>query len=64
MVDKLVGKTVGKSINSQMHAPFTIYINGIYHPNKYRTKIRSISGERQAREFLKEKYNLTGRIFD
>ena len=57
MADKLVGKTTGNPINLHINVPFAIYINGIYHPNKYRNKIRSISGEREAREFLKDKYN-------
>ena len=64
MVDKLVGETAGNPINSQRNAPFAIYINGIYHRNKYRNKIRSTSGECEAREFLKEEYNWTGRIID
>ena len=60
--DKLVGNTWRRPINSHTHTPFAIYINIIYHPNKYRNKIRSTSGEREVREFLMTKYNWTGRV--
>ena len=57
MVDKLFDETAGRLINSHINTPFVIFINGIYHQNKYRNKIRSINGERETRKFLKEKYN-------
>ena len=46
--DELVGTTLENPINFHINTPFAC-INGIYQPNKYRNKIRSTSGEFEAR---------------
>ena len=62
--DELVGSTSSKPANSHIDTSFALYLDGIYLPNHYRNKIRSSSGAREARKFLKEKYNLTSRLID
>ena len=62
--DERVGSTSSRPINSHMNTQFAIYIDGNYIPNQYRNKIRSTSGENEARVFLKEKYQWTNRTID
>ena len=54
VADELVGSTSSRPINSHINTPFALYLDRIYLPNHYRNKIRSSSGTREAREFLKE----------
>ena len=42
--NELVGNTTGKPIDSHIDTAFVIYINTIYHPNKYKNKLTSTSG--------------------
>ena len=62
--DELIGTISERPIDSHINTPFAICINGTYQPNKYRNKICSTSGEREAREFLKVKLNWMGRLID
>ena len=62
--NELVENTLGRPISSHIHTSFVIYVNRIYHSNKYRNKIRSTSGEREAREFLMTKHKCTSRVID
>ena len=62
--DEVVGSTSCRPIHSHINTPFALYLDGIYIPNHYRNKIRSSSGESEAREFLKDKYQWNNRLID
>ena len=62
--DELVGTTSEWPINSHINNTFAIHLDGIYQLNKYRNKIRSSSGTREARKLMQGRYHWTDRQVD